>query len=93
MEVAIVADVGPGTGAALARASARDGYAVGLLSRRAESSKPVAEEFFHAGKALAVPADVTNRQSILAAVAHIRGLWDRSLPCLERNVDLPIVLA
>jgi NAD(P)-dependent dehydrogenase (short-subunit alcohol dehydrogenase family) len=73
MEVAIVAGVGPGTGAALARAFAREGYAVGLLSRRAESSKQVAEEIFHAaGKALAVPADVTNRQSVLSAVAHIR---------------------
>lgn len=43
---------------------ARDGYAVGLLSRRAESSKPVAEEIFHAaGKALAVPADVTDHKA------------------------------
>ena len=44
MEAAIIAGVGPGTGAALARAFAREGYAVGLLSRRAESSGPVAEE-------------------------------------------------
>jgi NAD(P)-dependent dehydrogenase (short-subunit alcohol dehydrogenase family) len=73
MEVAIVASVGPGTGAALARAFAREGYTIGLLSRRAESSNPVAEEIFAAGgKALAVPTDVTNRQSVLSAVAHIR---------------------
>jgi len=45
MEVALVASVGPGTGATLARAFARAGYAVGLLLRRAESSNPVAERW------------------------------------------------
>ena len=73
MEVAIVAGVGPGTGAALGRAFAVQGYAVGLLSRRAESSNPVAEEILSSGgKALAVQTDVTNRQSVLSAVAQIR---------------------
>jgi NAD(P)-dependent dehydrogenase (short-subunit alcohol dehydrogenase family) len=73
MEVAIIAGVGPGTGAALGRAFARQGYGVGLLSRRAESSNPVAEEILSSGgKALAVQTDVTNRQSVLSAVAQIR---------------------
>ena len=73
MEVAIVAGVGTGTGAALGRAFAGQGYAVGLLSRRAESSNPVAEEILSSGgKALAVQTDVTNRQSVLSAVAQIR---------------------
>jgi NAD(P)-dependent dehydrogenase (short-subunit alcohol dehydrogenase family) len=73
MEVAVVAGVGPGTGAALGRAFAHEGYAVGLLSRREESSKPVAEEILAGGgKALVVPTDVTNRQSVLSAIAHIR---------------------
>jgi NAD(P)-dependent dehydrogenase (short-subunit alcohol dehydrogenase family) len=73
METAIVAGVGPGTGAALARAFAKEGYAVGLLSRRSESSGPVAQEI-HAvgGKALDVQADVTDRRSVQAAVAQIR---------------------
>lgn len=73
MEVAVVAGVGPGTGAALARAFAREGYAIGLLSRHAESSDPVAAEI-HAkgGKAMFVPTDVTNRQSVNDAVAKIR---------------------
>ena len=39
MDTAIIAGVGPGTGAALARAFAKEGYAVGLLSRHAESSE------------------------------------------------------
>lgn len=73
MEAAIVAGVGPGTGAALARAFAKEGYAVGLLSRRRESSDPVAEDIRSAGgKALAVQADVTDRRSVQAAVAQIR---------------------
>ena len=73
MEAAVVAGVGPGTGAALARAFAREGYAIGLLSRQAESSDPVAVEI-HAkgGKAMFVPTDVTNRQSVNDAVAKIR---------------------
>jgi NAD(P)-dependent dehydrogenase (short-subunit alcohol dehydrogenase family) len=73
MEVAIIAGVGPGTGAALARAFAKEDYAVGLLSRRAESSTPVADEIrARGGKALVVPCDVTNRQSVQAAVGEIR---------------------
>mgnify|MGYP001432924157 CR=1 FL=1 len=72
-EIAIVAGVGPGTGAALARAFAREGYAVGLLSRHAESSDPVAAEI-HAkgGKTLFIPTDVTERQSVNDAIAKIR---------------------
>jgi NAD(P)-dependent dehydrogenase (short-subunit alcohol dehydrogenase family) len=73
MEAAIVAGVGPGTGAALARALAKEGYVVGLLSRHADSSQPVAEEIrASGGKALAVQADVTDRRSVQAAVAQIR---------------------
>lgn len=73
MGAAIVAGVGPGTGAALARAFAKEGYAVGLLSRHAESSRPVAEEIrTSGGTALPVQADVTDRRSVQAAVAQIR---------------------
>ena len=73
MDTAIIAGVGPGTGAALARALAKEGYAVGLLSRHAESSEPVAKEIIDSGgKALAVPTDVTSRQSVISAVGQIR---------------------
>ena len=73
METAIIAGVGPGTGAALARAFAKEGYVVGLISRRVESSEPVAKEIATlGGKAVVVPADVTNRQNVIAAVAQIR---------------------
>ena len=73
METAVVAGVGPGTGAALARAFAKEGYGVGLLSRHKESSEPVADEIRGVGgKALAVQADVTDRRSVQAALAQIR---------------------
>lgn len=73
METAIVAGVGPGLGASLARAFAREGFAVGLLSRRAESSAPVAAEITAGhGKALVVATDVTEREQSLAAVEEIR---------------------
>lgn len=73
MEAAIVAGVGPGLGSALARAFAREGFAVGLLSRRAESSEPVAKEIrAKNGKALVIPVDVTDRGAALAAVEKVR---------------------
>ena len=73
MEAAIVAGVGPGTGAALSRAFAHEGYALGLLSRHRESSEPVAEEIrASGGKALTIETDVTDRRSVQAAVAQVR---------------------
>ncbi|MBI2999549.1 MAG: SDR family NAD(P)-dependent oxidoreductase [Deltaproteobacteria bacterium] len=73
MEAAIVAGVGPGLGASLARALAREGFSVGLLSRRAESSEPVASQIqAMKGKALVVPVDVTDRQAARETVAKIR---------------------
>ncbi|MBI2361252.1 MAG: SDR family NAD(P)-dependent oxidoreductase [Deltaproteobacteria bacterium] len=73
MEAAIIAGVGPGLGASLARAFAREGFAVGLLSRRAESSAPVAAEIIAGhGRALVVATDVTDREQSLTAVEKIR---------------------
>jgi NAD(P)-dependent dehydrogenase (short-subunit alcohol dehydrogenase family) len=69
METAIVAGVGPGLGAALARAFSREGYAVGLLSRRLESSEPIADEIrSRGGKAFALSVDVTKRETVFATV-------------------------
>jgi NAD(P)-dependent dehydrogenase (short-subunit alcohol dehydrogenase family) len=74
IKVAIIAGVGPGTGAALARAFAKQDYAVGLFSRRPESSLPVADEIrARGGKVHFVPCDVTDRQNVQAAVGEIRG--------------------
>jgi len=73
METAIVAGVGPGLGAALARAFGKKGYAVGLLSRRLESSEPVADEIrSRGGKALALAVDVTQRTAVFEATKQCR---------------------
>jgi NAD(P)-dependent dehydrogenase (short-subunit alcohol dehydrogenase family) len=73
IETAIVAGVGPGLGSSLARAFAREGYQVALLSRRGESSEPAAEQIQAAqGTALVIPTDVTERRSVTDAVARVR---------------------
>jgi len=70
METAIVAGVGPGLGASLARAFANQRYAVGLISRHPESSEPVAEHIrSQGGKALVIPADLSDASAVSKAVA------------------------
>src|ERR1051325_7334388 len=87
METALIAGVGPGTGAALARAFAKEGYSVGLLSRHAESSNPVADEIrARGGKALVVPTDVTRRQSVQSAVEQIHDNFG-SVTALAHNAS------
>ena len=73
METAIVAGVGPGLGASLAHAFSKEGYSVGLFSRKAESSEPVAAQIrANGGKAMVHPVDVTDRKAVLQAVEKIR---------------------
>jgi len=73
METAIVAGVGPGLGASLARAFSKEGCALGLLSRRVQSGEPVAAEIrSHGGKALALSVDVTQRDAVFEAIDKIR---------------------
>lgn len=73
MEAAIVAGVGPGLGASLARALSREGYSIGLLSRKAESSEPVAAEIrSRGGKVSPLSVDVTQREAVFDAVEKIR---------------------
>ena len=72
METAIVAGVGPGLGAALARAFAREGFAVGLLARKPDTGREVAWEIRAAGgKAAALEVDVTQRDAVRAAVEKL----------------------
>jgi NAD(P)-dependent dehydrogenase (short-subunit alcohol dehydrogenase family) len=73
MEAAIVAGVGPGLGSSLARAFAKEGYAVALISRHRESSEPVAEQIrSNKGKAIVLPIDVTQRQAVAQAVERAK---------------------
>jgi NADP-dependent 3-hydroxy acid dehydrogenase YdfG len=74
METAIVAGVGPGLGAALARAFAREGFAVGLLARKPDTGSEVAWEIRAAGgKAASLEVDVTQRDAVRAAVERLGG--------------------
>jgi NADP-dependent 3-hydroxy acid dehydrogenase YdfG len=73
METAVIAGVGPGLGSSLARAFAREGYAIALISRHRESSEPVAEQIrSHNGKAIVITTDVTERQAIIEAIKKVR---------------------
>ncbi len=50
-KVAVVVGVGPGLGAAVARRFAREGFTLGLVARKAESSEPVRAEIEQQGGA------------------------------------------
>ena len=68
---AVIAGVGSGTGAALARRFAK-AYPVVLLARREESFKSLVQELNDAGhRAVGVTADVSVRSSVVAAFERI----------------------
>jgi NAD(P)-dependent dehydrogenase (short-subunit alcohol dehydrogenase family) len=71
-KVAVVVGVGPGLGAAVARRFAREGYAVALMARRAETLAPVERAITEAGgHALSVTSDATDPASVRDAFARV----------------------
>jgi NADP-dependent 3-hydroxy acid dehydrogenase YdfG len=73
-EIAVIAGVGPGLGAALARKFARQGCAVALLARSADSLGALAGELRGTrARALPVPTDLTNAEAVAKAFARVRG--------------------
>jgi NAD(P)-dependent dehydrogenase (short-subunit alcohol dehydrogenase family) len=71
--VALVVGAGPGLGAAVARRFARGGFDLGLVSRREETTRPLAAELERAGgRALAIAADATDARSIAAGFERLR---------------------
>lgn len=77
-KIAIVTGAGSGVGRAAALAMLSDGYRVALAGRRPEPLEAVASESGAGDRALAVPTDVTDEQSVAhlfqTCVQHFGGL-------------------
>jgi len=72
-EVVVVAGVGPGLGASLARRFAREGCRIALLARSSELIETLTKELRDQGaKALAVPTDISEADQVAAAFRSIR---------------------
>ena len=77
-KVAIVTGAGSGIGRAVALALLREGYTVALAGRRAEAlQESVAEAGAAADRALAVPTDVTDPESVAALFAKTKEAFGR----------------
>jgi NAD(P)-dependent dehydrogenase (short-subunit alcohol dehydrogenase family) len=74
--VAVVTGAGSGVGRAAALALLNDGYAVALAGRRAEPLEETAG-MAKAGRAVAVPTDVTSPESVAALFARIKQEFGR----------------
>ena len=71
--LAVIAGVGPGTGAAVARKFAQS-YSVVLLARSPKNYEPLVDEINKAGgHAIGISADVSNEDSMKAAFEKIKG--------------------
>ena len=69
--VAIIAGVGPGTGAAIARKFAKS-YPVVLLARSPESYNDLAKEINSSGgKAVGISTDISDEQSVRSAFVQV----------------------
>jgi NAD(P)-dependent dehydrogenase (short-subunit alcohol dehydrogenase family) len=87
-KIALVTGAGTGVGRAVATALAKAGYSIALAGRRKEMLDKVAGEVNAAGaQALAVPTDVTSRDSVLALFATVKSTFGR-LDVLFNNAGI-----
>ncbi len=87
-KVAVITGAGTGIGKAVTLAFLRDGYRVALAGRRKEPlEKTVAESGVEAGRALAVPTDVADPQSVRALFARVKEQFGR-LDVLFNNAGI-----
>ena len=71
--VAAVLGIGPALGSSIAHRFAREGYAVALMARRREEVDAVGDAISRAGgRALAVPTDASQAESVAAGFARVR---------------------
>jgi NAD(P)-dependent dehydrogenase (short-subunit alcohol dehydrogenase family) len=76
-KVAIVTGAGTGIGKAAALALLKDGYSVVLAGRRAEFLEKTAAQAIAGSRALAVPADVGNPESVCTLFAKTKEAFGR----------------
>jgi NAD(P)-dependent dehydrogenase (short-subunit alcohol dehydrogenase family) len=76
-KVAIITGAGSGIGKAVALAMLKDGYRVGLAGRRKEPLEQAAAESGAGSRALAVPTDVSNPDSVRALFAQVKEAFGR----------------
>ncbi len=87
-KIALVTGAGTGVGRAVANALAKAGYSLVLAGRRKEPLDTVAGEVNAAGsQALAVPTDVTKRESIIALFDNVKSSFGR-LDVLFNNAGM-----
>jgi NAD(P)-dependent dehydrogenase (short-subunit alcohol dehydrogenase family) len=72
-DVAVIAGVGPGLGASLARKFAKEGCRLAVLARSSELLESLSEELRRRGtETLAIPTDVSEPEQVAAAFKRIR---------------------
>ncbi|WEW56927.1 hypothetical protein PRK78_002385 [Emydomyces testavorans] len=85
--VAVIAGVGPGTGACIARRFAKS-YTVALLARNPDTYRPIVEEISsHGGHAMGISTDVADGKSVKNAFEEItKAFPDMPLAAAVYNV-------